>query len=100
MKKIYIVVLVMTFVAFVSHCSEISPRQKCYEDNYCKSAESDCIAGSLLISSLLANNSSGSSSSSSNTSSSNSFLSVLFSPITCIGAKASCEADCDKKHPF
>ncbi|TGL75718.1 LA_0364 family Cys-rich lipoprotein [Leptospira yasudae] len=98
MKKIYIVGLVMTFVVFVSHCSEISPRQKCYEDNYCKSAESDCIAGSLLISSLLASNSSGSNSSSS--SSSNSFVSLLFSPITCIGAKASCEADCDKKHPF
>ncbi|MCG6166515.1 hypothetical protein LFX25_01440 [Leptospira sp. FAT2] len=100
MKKIRIVALVIVSVLFVLQCSEISPRQKCYEDNYCKSAESDCIAGSLLISSLLANNSSGSGSSSSSASSSNSFLSFLFSPITCIGAKASCEADCDKKHAF
>ncbi|RHX93119.1 LA_0364 family Cys-rich lipoprotein [Leptospira stimsonii] len=98
MKKYISMVLVIPLIAISFQCSEISPRQKCYEDNYCKSAESDCIAGSLLISSLL--QSSSSSTSSTSSSSSNSFLSVLFSPLTCIGAKASCEADCDKKHPF
>lgn len=91
--------LAISFVAVSFQCSEISPRQKCYEDNYCKTAESDCIAGSLLITSLL-QSSSSSSSSSTTSSSSSSFLSALFSPLTCIGAKASCEADCDKKHPF
>ncbi|MBM9577602.1 hypothetical protein JWG45_10605 [Leptospira sp. 201903070] len=97
MKKYLSMLSVILFVVFSFQCSEISPRQKCYEDNYCKSADSDCIAASLLISSLFQGSSSSSSTSSS---SSNSFLSLYFSPITCIGAKASCEADCDKKHPF
>ncbi|WP_083244025.1 LA_0364 family Cys-rich lipoprotein [Leptospira tipperaryensis] len=98
MKKYLSMTLVILFVAVSFQCSEISPRQKCYEDNYCKSADSDCVAASLLITALLQSGSSSGSSSSS--SSNNSFLSLYFSPLACIGAKASCEADCDKKHPF
>ncbi|MBM9499947.1 hypothetical protein JWG44_06750 [Leptospira sp. 201903071] len=99
MKKYLSMISVILFVVFSFQCSEISPRQKCYEDNYCKSADSDCVAASLLISSLLQSGSSSSSSSTSSSSSS-SFLNLYFSPLTCIGAKASCEADCDKKHTF
>ncbi|WP_081605150.1 LA_0364 family Cys-rich lipoprotein [Leptospira alstonii] len=100
MKKIHVVTLVVALTLFASRCSEVSPRQKCYEDNYCKSADSDCLAASLLISSLLEGGSKNSSGSATSSRSSNSLLSTLFNPLLCVGSKATCEADCDKKHPF
>lgn len=109
MKKFHILMLILTL--FVVQCSELSPRQKCYEDNYCKSADADCIAASLLISSLFENNNSRTNTgttnggttngnTTTNSNSSSSLLSVLYNPLFCIGSKASCEADCDKKHPY
>ncbi|EMO52550.1 LA_0364 family Cys-rich lipoprotein [Leptospira noguchii] len=111
MKKFHIFVLVLVATLFASQCSELSPRQKCYEDNYCKSADADCIAASLLISSLFENsNSKGNNgttnggntngNATTNSNSSSSLLSLFYNPLFCIGSKASCEADCDKKHPY
>ncbi|EKO87790.1 hypothetical protein LEP1GSC020_2734 [Leptospira interrogans serovar Grippotyphosa str. 2006006986] len=47
MKKFHILMLILTL--FVVQCSELSPRQKCYEDNYCKSADADCIAAFVVV---------------------------------------------------
>ncbi|EKR75204.1 hypothetical protein MAL08_16080 [Leptospira noguchii] len=107
MKNFYILALVLVATLFASQCSELSPRQKCYEDNYCKSADSDCIAASILITSLFENsNSKGNNgttnggNTTTNSNSSSSLLSLFYNPLFCIGSKASCEADCDKKHPY
>lgn len=88
--------LAATLIVLASACTR-TPRQQCYDENYCSSADADCMAGWMILSSMMLT---PSSSSSSSTSTSTLTTSPVFWMLMCSGSRQACEAECDRKYTF
>lgn len=100
MQKKIIYLFLSIFSGFhIINCDNVpGSRAECYKKEYCDTAVTDCITGSLLIGSLT-------NSCSSTTAANSSFLTRSFcDPATaalfCVGSDKACRIGCDKKHPL
>lgn len=92
MEKIKLVVFLLLGLVILCSCVakdgsyHLTAREKCYADNFCKSADGDCVVGSIILNEIIQPKDRA--------------TALLLSPLLCVGSKDACIADCNKKHPI
>ncbi|WP_370739487.1 LA_0364 family Cys-rich lipoprotein [Leptospira kmetyi] len=90
MNKISLILLSILLGSLLHSCNDLSPREKCLENNACKNRAQACFSGFIVVS--------GATSSLTNSTPNSQEIANL--AVTCNALQKVCEADCNIKYSY
>ncbi|WP_425591109.1 LA_0364 family Cys-rich lipoprotein [Leptospira barantonii] len=90
MNKIPLTLISILLGILLHSCNDLSPREKCMENNACKNRAQACFSAFVVVSGA----------GSSLTNSTPSSQETASMAVTCTALQEACEADCNRKHSY